>query len=259
MSDHDFVSVVLPTFNRAHVIQRAIGSVLSQTYDNLELIVIDDGSSDGTGEVVQSLSDPRIKYIKLDRNRGQSHARNVGIREARGNFVAFQDSDDVWIPDKLSKQLHRINGQMSTAGVYCDLLRIPLSGEPFLIATREPTIGKLLDPTGAIYQTYGIGIQSCLLRRSALRAVGGFREWMRCFEDLELLLRIVQRWRLNHLEEALVHYFETDGASVIKDYRAEIRARVELMLRYGINIALSNPKFLYRELRKIKRLAAQPA
>ena len=99
------ISVIIPTYNRAHLISRSAKSVLAQTYPDFELIIVDDGSGDNTEEIIEALADPRIRYLRHESNRGVSAARNTGIRAARGDYIAFQDSDDEWLPQKLEKQL----------------------------------------------------------------------------------------------------------------------------------------------------------
>ncbi len=98
------VSVVIPTYNRAHLVGRAIQSVLNQTYHDFEIIIVDDGSIDNTEDVVKSLNDPSIRYTRHDQNRGGSAARNTGIKMARGEYVAFQDSDDEYLPEKVESR-----------------------------------------------------------------------------------------------------------------------------------------------------------
>ncbi|NJN86713.1 MAG: glycosyltransferase family 2 protein [Leptolyngbyaceae cyanobacterium SL_7_1] len=98
------VSVIIPTYNRADLLSRAIDSVLNQTLTNLELIIVDDGSTDNTAEVVNSFNDSRIRYIPLGKNCGGGYARNHGIHLATGEFIAFLDSDDVWLPEKLASK-----------------------------------------------------------------------------------------------------------------------------------------------------------
>src|SRR5258707_14809733 len=100
-----FVSVVLPTFNRGGTLLRSVRSVLNQSHRDLELIIVDDGSTDETHDIVDVISDSRLRYIKFDRNCGQSVARNTGIAASRADLIAFQDSDDVWLPRKLERQL----------------------------------------------------------------------------------------------------------------------------------------------------------
>ena len=95
------VTVVLPTHDRAKLLRRAIDSVLSQDYQDLELIVVDDASTDDTQTVVQQFADQRIRYVRLADRQGATAARNAGISAARGEFIGFQDSDDEWLPGKL--------------------------------------------------------------------------------------------------------------------------------------------------------------
>ena len=99
------ISVIIPTHNREKTIKKSIDSVLCQTYNNIEIIVVDDKSTDNTEEVINSIKDNRIKYIKLDENKGACFARNKGIELAQGKYIAFQDSDDEWLPQKLEIQL----------------------------------------------------------------------------------------------------------------------------------------------------------
>ena len=98
------VSVIIPTYNRADTIKRSIESVLSQSYQDFEIIIIDDGSTDDTYRVVKEIRDTRICYIKGDKRMGANAARNIGVQRAKGEFIAFQDSDDIWRKDKLENQ-----------------------------------------------------------------------------------------------------------------------------------------------------------
>ena len=111
------VSVIIPTYNRAKLIKRSILSVLNQTYQNFEIIVVDDGSADDTKSVVESFNNPKIRYIRHDINKGQSAARNTGIKNAKGKYIAFQDSDDEWLPEKLEKQMSCFESPSSHSGI----------------------------------------------------------------------------------------------------------------------------------------------
>ncbi len=106
MAEKPMVSVIIPTYNRAHVLGRAIRSVLDQTYQDFELIVVDDGSSDHTGEVVATFADPRIHYLRHEKNRGAAAARNTAIKTAQGEYIASLDSHDEWLPEKLLGEIH---------------------------------------------------------------------------------------------------------------------------------------------------------
>jgi glycosyltransferase involved in cell wall biosynthesis len=249
-----FVSVVLPTFNRAETILRAIDSVLGQTHNCFELIVVDDGSSDGTDTVLRGVSDDRVRTIALVRNRGQSAARNIGIRACRGDLVAFQDSDDVWMPDKLALQLDAFVRDPGLAGVYCDMMRIGPNGERYL-AAPDLVVGAVADQRESIYQSFAIGTQSCVLRKDVLLKARGFREDMRCFEDLELLLYLAQRYRFHRVPQPLVHYHESDGVS--RNMEAQRYARGALLRRYGARAFMANPGAVLREVRSLKAMGIE--
>ena len=111
------VSVIIPTYNRGHLINRAINTVLVQTFQDFEVIVVDDGSTDNTIEVVNRLSDDRVSLLKINENRGASFARNRGIELAAGRYIAFQDSDDEWKKDKLKKQIQVFNNAAPEVGL----------------------------------------------------------------------------------------------------------------------------------------------
>ncbi len=116
-SNNPKVSVILPTYNRAHLIKRAIQSVLDQTYQNFEIIVVDDGSTDNTEEQVRSFNNPKIRYIRYNENKGAAFARNAGIKASRGDYIAFQDSDDEWFPHKLQRQMEAFKNASPEVGV----------------------------------------------------------------------------------------------------------------------------------------------
>jgi glycosyltransferase involved in cell wall biosynthesis len=237
----------LPTFNRADSLPRSINSVLEQTYGDLELVVVDDGSTDGTQEIVGASKDARLRYVQLPRNRGQSVARNIGVGACRGALIAFQDSDDTWLCDKLARQVDALDRDPGLAGVYSDLMRIPRNGKPFVIEAPTLVRGGMFDSRPSFYQSYSIGIQSCVFRREILKRRRLFREDMRCWEDLELLLRLSRRHRFQRIPRPLVDYYEGDGVST--NFAAECDARIFLFQRYGYRGALANSAAWHREAR----------
>ena len=111
------VTVVIPTYNRANLLGRSIRSVIGQTYGDFELIIVDDGSTDSTAEIAASFDDERVKYIRREQNGGVGAARNTGIKAAIGKFVAFNDHDDEWLPDKLERQMKIFKTLPSHVGV----------------------------------------------------------------------------------------------------------------------------------------------
>ena len=102
---NSFISVIVPTYNRADLISETIESILNQTYKYFELIIVDDGSTDNTEEVIRKFKDSRIKYIKTDNWGGPARPRNTGIKKTKGEYIAFCDDDDIWLPKKLEKQI----------------------------------------------------------------------------------------------------------------------------------------------------------
>ena len=120
------VSIILPTYNRAHIIEKAIQSVLNQTYQDFEIIIIDDGSKDDTKKIIRGFQekDNRIKYIRFEENKGAAAARNAGIKMSKGEYITFQDSDDEWLPEKLEKQMKIIETSSENIVVYCGFWRI---------------------------------------------------------------------------------------------------------------------------------------
>jgi glycosyltransferase involved in cell wall biosynthesis len=239
------VSVVLPTYQRAPLIGRALASILTQGRDDLEVIVVDDGSTDGTAAVVEGHRDRfpagALRYIATDRG-GAGAARNVGIREARAPFVAFQDSDDEWLPGKLQRQMAAFDRLPDDVGVvYSDMWRVHEDGRRRYHAS--PTVSdRLVDPERGRYQVLMLGIQSTVIRREHLEALGGFDETMPAFEDLELFVRLSRRTRFHHIRRPLVLYHETDGISA--DRAAIVSARRRLLELYGDELAEVAPAFL---------------
>jgi glycosyltransferase involved in cell wall biosynthesis len=246
------VSVILPTYNRAALIGPAVESVLAQTFADLELWVIDDGSADETRAVVAAIGDPRLRYHRLDRNRGQAAARNEGLRRARGEYVAFQDSDDRWAPDKLERSLGVLRPACPGIGaVYCDMLRMWRDGR--VTYHRSPTLsrGRWIDPATGWYQVYLLGIQASLIRRRCLDAVGHFDERLRHLEDMELFMRLARAYELVRIPDPLVDYVQTAG--VTEAMANQWQARWRILRRHASAILRESPRFVLREGRSILR------
>ena len=147
------VSVVLPTYNRAPLLGRSIRSVLAQSYGDFEVFVIDDGSTDETAGVVADFRDRRIRYVPLPRDTGAAAARNVGIRMSRGKFLAFQDSDDEWLPSKLAKQVSAFErGPAGLGAVYSDMQRVWGDGSTSYLAAPTVRSGRLIGTSVWFYQ-----------------------------------------------------------------------------------------------------------
>ena len=246
------VSVILPTHDRARVLARSIRSVLAQTYPDLELIVVDDGSKDETRMVVASIDDPRIIYCRQDRNLGPAAARNVGISRARGDFLAFQDSDDEWLPVKLERHVEAFSRTgTETTAIYSDMLRIDRTGISQTHLSPEIVPRPLINPDTGFYQLYGLGIIATVMRRSCFDQGLRFDEVFRCFEDLELFIRMSSRYRFHHIREPLVRYYENEGVST--NLRHHLRARRRLLHLYRAELVQHHPLFFLREILKVQK------
>lgn len=240
------VSVVLPTYNRAGLLGRAIRSVLAQSYTDFELLVVDDGSTDETSNVVASFRDQRIRYISLAHNTGAGAARNAGIRMARGKFLAFQDSDDEWLPSKLAKQMSAFErGSVRLGIVYSDMQRIRGDGTATYFAAPTVTSDRLINPAVWFYQVGNLGVQSTVIKREYLDAAGHFNENLPAFEDLEMFIRLSRRCEFHLLPEPLVRYYDTDGIS--KDRYAGWLSRKLILRLYYKEILTHSPAFLVYE------------
>jgi glycosyltransferase involved in cell wall biosynthesis len=201
------VSVVIPVFNRPGAVRRAIESVLAQTRQDFEIIVVDDASTDGTPAAVTAIGDPRVRVVRHERNLGGSAARNTGIRSGSAPFVAFLDSDDEWMPDKLARQLEVFERSASTlALVYTGCVRVFANGDVIrFIPRHDPNLTRSLLTENVIGET-SLG----MVRRSALEAIGGFDENLPSCQDLDLWLRLSERFGVGFIPEALVRVSKGD-------------------------------------------------
>jgi glycosyltransferase involved in cell wall biosynthesis len=204
------VSIVMPTYNRSNEIKQSIDSVLMQTYPNFELIVIDDGSSDNTREVVTAIDDIRIRYIKLMQNVGGAEARNVGIREAKGEFVAFQDSDDEWTYSKLEKSIRELEKKPECGAVFSDFTQVWKTGSRRMPIWNRP-FGK-----GCFYDSLlwnnVVDTPTLVVRKSVLQSIGGFDPSMPRYQDWELALRLAKVTRFSYIPEPLIFSYVTEGS-----------------------------------------------
>ncbi len=201
---NDLVSVILPTYNRAHTLLRAVNSVLNQTYKNLELIIVDDCSKDNTEEIVKNIHDERIVYIRHPINKGVAAARNMGIRAAKGKFVAFQDSDDEWFLEKTEKSLAIFNdGKYDMDFLFCSG-KIFLNDEEVVIG-RNSWINTSSKSTivSKLFCGNFIFLQSVLLLKERLSNIELFDESFYSASDYEFLLRLLQDCNPYFLDEPL--------------------------------------------------------
>ena len=198
------VSAVVITRNRKALLEKALESVLAQTWRDLELIVVDDGSSDGTREWMEDFAARRsARYIYNTDGLGGNHVRNIGIRAASGRYIALLDDDDQWLPDKTEKQLRLLESHPDTGVVSCGRIAVYESG-------REEAEDPFLLPEGdlsrAIFTDLHFTSSRLMIRRSLLEEAGLFDENLRAWQDYELMIRLCQRTRVGVVRENLVRY-----------------------------------------------------
>lgn len=236
------VSVILPTYNRANLLGRAVKSVLNQSYEKFELLIVDDGSTDNTNEVVRQFYDPRIRYIHCEQNGGAARARNKGIQEAKCSYIAFQDSDDVWKQDKLLKQVNIIKQVSNDTGiVYSEYFYHGLHGLEGICPDREiPMQQKQGNIFPELLTGNMIGTPTMLIKKECFDQVGMFNEKMNCLEDYELVLRVAKMYRVVLVPECLVEVYATEG-SVTFNIEGYMTARCILaglykqeLIKYGL-------------------------
>ena len=207
------VSVIIPTYNRADKIERAIKSVLDQTFEDFDVIVVDDCSSDNTEAVVKTITDERVKYHRLDKNQGAAGARNSGVAISESEYIAFHDSDDEWLPDKLKKQFEYMQEHPQVGMVYgkMHIVQSDLEGD----FPNDSIEGKL---EGEIYtdllKRNTIGTPTMFLKRDEFEKVGGFDTNLRCLEDWDFAIRFSKENKIGYINEPLmIVYSEPGGVS----------------------------------------------
>lgn len=200
------VSVIIPTHNRAHLLPRALDSVLSQGFADLEVLVVDDGSTDGTAELMKRYDDPRVRYLVQPQNQGVSAARNRGMREARGRFLALLDSDDEWMPDKLAAQVVFLEDADAKVGaVYTGVETIDPNGERHAHLPQHR--GDLFDVLLVRNVLHGAP-SNILMRREVIDEVGFFDEAIPAIEDYDYFLRLAKRYHIEMIDRPLARYYD---------------------------------------------------
>jgi glycosyltransferase involved in cell wall biosynthesis len=253
-ADRMTVSVVIPTFNRARTIVAAVRSVLRQRYGEVEVVVVDDGSTDDTAARLAAVDDPRLRVV-LGRHVGVSAARNLGVSRSAGELVAFLDSDDLWHPDKLAHEVAFLARHPEVDAVFTDLEK--RHGERvFPSFMRETSVfsrrlrgasypdGLVLEPREVrlcLLEEVPIKPSALTLRRRAFERVGGFDETWSSSEDWEFLLRLSRHHRFAYIDRPLaVLCISPDSLHILDQTRGET-AMIELLSRERRAVAGDRP------------------
>jgi glycosyltransferase involved in cell wall biosynthesis len=224
------VSVIVLTYNRAHMVPETIDSILNQTYPDFELIIVDNCSTDDTEKVIAGYTDRRIRYLKNDNGGLIAVNRNYGLKRARGEYIAFCDDDDLWLPDKLEKQLREF-GKDERLGLVCT--NAVLFSEAGDLGTFNPAgLSEEAFTLDSLLRTNLIICSSVLIKKGAIDEVGLFDTAPAIFsgEDLELWLRIACKYNLKYLDLPLIKYrvhpgsVKKSAAAAMKRNRAVYRS-----------------------------------
>lgn len=225
------VSIVLPTYNRAYILPRAIQSVFGQTYQNWELIIVDDGSIDATPDLVAGYHDARIRYIRHGTNKGLAAGRNTGLNAARADFVANLDSDDEWEAAKLEKEMAVFQkAPPNVCVVYSGYERKLARGTTVLLPSRTMPV-KEGDLSNAFLEGNCISMQMAIIRKEAALRIGSFDERVEALQDWEFWLRLAPICEFRYVPEIL-----TRGSvlpdSIAKNQQKRLRARVYIFQKH---------------------------
>jgi glycosyltransferase involved in cell wall biosynthesis len=222
MTDKPLVTAIIATYKRAALVPRAIESVRNQTYSNLEIIVVDDGSPDDTESVVRAIPDERIRYIRHEKNKGLPAGRNTGIRAAKGEYIAFLDDDDEWRADKIERQLKSIrNYDAVLCGVLVDNWRLSIH--------PRSTI-SLDDLRRGSFEPSGMMVRAALIKRLL------FDEALRQGEDWDAFIRIAQHGTIGYDPEPMLLYSDGGHARMTNEAKdmtpAELEKRTAILQKH---------------------------
>lgn len=228
--DSPLVSVIIPTYNRAHLLLRAVQSVLNQTYSHFELIIVDDASTDNTAQVTGEISDPRVRYVRHEYNQGGAAARNTGIDLAQGKYIAFLDSDDLWLERKLEKQVEALSSADPRVGiVFTGWRRMESDGVHFVDINPE-TKGSIIGKEFWDIRTSMI----CFMTYTAYaRQIGGFDPLMRSAQDTDFVRRLAPLCWATSVPEILVVTPPHQGEHITGNLDALIAGRQRFIAKHA--------------------------
>ena len=219
------IAVIIPTYNRSHTLRRALDSVNNQTVRPSEICVVDDGSTDETEQLL-SRHYPQVNYV-YQSNAGVSSARNAGVALTRGHWLAFLDSDDEWMPNKLERQLQEINSNNTFPLVHCDEIWIRNGVRVNAMHKHQKAGGEIFERCLPLCV---ISPSAVMIKRRLFEEVGGFDESLPACEDYDLWLRICSRYPVLYIEEALLRKYGGHDDQLSRQYWGMDRFRVKALV-----------------------------
>ena len=245
------ISVIIPTYNREHLILNAINSVLRQSFQDWDLIVVDDASTDNTAQVLNKLEDNRIKYVRSDINGGNAYARNIGVKKAKGKFISFLDSDDVMEPECLQEFYLLIKEKPDTNFAF---------GGYYIFNTVTQQKTKVLwrpDRKKSFLKDLRIGTGCGLLvKTEVFDEIGYFDERLRVAVDTDWLIRLENRYSYEVIEKFLITIFTHPGERVRND-KSELLNSYNIIFKKNKEEIIKDKELLYKFLYKLQFLNYQ--
>lgn len=237
------ISVIIPTYNRANYIVPAIESVLCQTTPVDEILVIDDGSTDNTAEMVANLA--KVRYIR-QKNAGPSAARNRGIRESQGSLIAFHDSDDLWAPNKIALQIAQFGRNPNLDFTFGYMSNFSSDHDPIVPEIKDLAIDRALNAgSDDVQNAFNLLLEdnfiptpTVLLKRTCIERVGAFDESLRCAEDYDLWLRIAAAARIGFVNQVLLRRRRHES-NLVNDFELRSKSQLEVLRKLSKSQRLS--------------------
>ena len=244
------ISVIIPTYNRAKLLNRCLTSILNQTYKNIEIIVVDDGSTDNTKKIIYKINDNRIKYIKLKKNNGPSYARNFGIKKSKGEFISFQDSDDIYHKEKLEKQFKNLKIKNSDLD-FCKIC-IYLNETYKIIFPTNFQENKIFknDILGELINGNFISTQSILIKKYIIEKNLFDLDLPRLI-DYDLVLRLVTKIKFSYTPEILVELFRQNDS--IGNSSSKLKQAMKILYNKTYDFNSTQKKILLNTFKMFKR------
>lgn len=264
MGTEPLVTVIIPTYNRDYVLKRALLSAISQTYQNVEILVVSDASTDTTEEIVKSITDPRIKYIYHEKNRGLAAARNTGIKNSAGEYITFLDDDDEWLPEKISRQIGIFKNTAAAIGLIFTNGFSEYEND-YIVREKIPS-GVIYDPHKDKFFPLRILISpptSWMIPKTIVTEIGYFDENMHNnWDDGDYFVRLAQAHPVYFLNENLAIWHAL--GSHVNSISPDLIKGKEIFIKKNLRSLKKDPGYLFRfyrtmgkDILKIDKLKAR--